>query len=212
MKYLYWLCVTILILTLFLYSCQNKPASKAAEIWNNTVTTHLEEEPISLKLPNVFKRTSRYRIKEDLPILNTEPERLKMLQNHLERLELMDNVVDIFVDTTTNFRILIICDTERMDFTKGDVTFMKMELETENKRLQAANPNFQYGDMYAKMNTNGKLVLAKYQYVIRNLILDTRMFNSIYYLTADAFSLIVFEMSDKPEEIENYLWSVKGHY
>ncbi len=49
-------------------------------------------------MPLGFKRSSRYRIQEDLPSLATDSAQLILIQNELELLEFEDGEIDVLDD------------------------------------------------------------------------------------------------------------------
>ena len=202
--------IPLVLFLILVFSCKQNQRPNSENIWNNTTQTSLDGESINFKKPNQLKRSSRYRIKEDLLTLNKDTSKLTLLQNQLEFLEFEDAEIDVFVDTTTNFRLIIIYNTQRINFNKKDVAIIKKKLKEINKNSELINPKLSYGQVKATMNGNGKLLLAKYKYEIINSTDNSKTYSSLYFLTAKAYTLVVFEFSDKSKDIEKYLWSVKS--
>ena len=72
-----------------------------------------------------------------------------------------------------------------------------------------ANPPLLYGDLKTQYKSNSNHKLARYTNVITNLLDDTKVYNSIYYLTGNTYTLVAYEFSQDDESFEKYLWSSK---
>jgi len=86
---------------------------------------------------------------------------------------------------------------------------LKKNIEIANNENEILNPNIEYGDLNAKMKMNSNLKLARYSTNITNKLTKNKVYNSIYYLTANSYSLVVYEFSEDESSIENYLWTTK---
>lgn len=87
---------------------------------------------------------------------------------------------------------------------------LKKQLASNNKDHERKNPNLEFGEIHAKMKTNTKHTLARYSTQIRNKLDRNKVYNSIYYLTGDSYSLVVYELSEDEESIEKYVWTTKS--
>ena len=202
--------IIVKILTLsFLIACGNNPESKQANDWKETTWEQLQQENIKLRIPNQLKRSSRYRIKEDLPVLATDSIKLRQIQNSLELLEFEDAEVDVFVDTTKTYRMIIICNTSKIDFNKTDAAILKQQLKANNENQQLSHPSLEFGEISAKLKGNQNHKLARYTTQIRNKLDDSKVYNSIYYLTGSSYTLVIYEFSEDEDSIEKYLWTTK---
>lgn len=191
------------------YSCGNKSSTREDGIWQNTSWQILEGENIQLRLPNELKRSSRFRIKEDLPALAGDTSMLRLIQNSLEVMEYEDAEIDVFVDTSQTFRLIIISNTEKIDFTGRDIAILKKSFELENIENQKLDSTLLFGEIEATMKANTKLTMARFTNEIREKLTNATMKNSIYYLTGPAYTLVVYEYADSSKLVEDYLWSLK---
>lgn len=98
----------------------NNQSKNQSHEWTDTNWVNLEQENIKLRVPKHLKKSSRFRIKEDLPILSRDSIKLKLVQNSLELLEFENSEIDVLVDTGKSYRLIIICHTQRIDFNITD--------------------------------------------------------------------------------------------
>lgn len=199
----------VLIITLSIISCRNTPKQVLSDEWTNTTWINLKEENIKLRIPNQLKATSRYRIKRDFPELSKDSNKLILVQKSLELLEFEDSEIDVLVDTTKAYRMIVICNTQRIDFNKTDASILKKQLKLNNEKSKQEMPTLRFGDITAKMKSNSKHKLARYTTKIQNTLDNSEVFNSIYYLTGDSYSLVVYEFSEDEDSIEKFLWTAK---
>ena len=190
-------------------SCSSDGKPESSDIWANTTWVTLEKEAIKFRKPNKLMRSSRYRIERDSPTIAKDKQMLRVLQNTLESLEFQDSEIDVFIDTTTYFHVLIICNVAPINFGARDVAIIKQQLTEQNRLAELTNPNLNYEEVNAKLKRSSEITLAKFETKIVDPTLNSSIYNSIYYLTTKSYSLIVYEFSDYRKDIENYLWSVK---
>ena len=190
-------------------SCSNEKEQKESNIWADTSWHNLENENIKIRLPNRLKRSSRFRLSQDLPVLSKDTNQLRLVENSLAMLEFEDSEIDIYFDTTKDYRLIIICNTQKIEFNKKDASILKKLIETNNQKTEKLYPNLEFGKLYAKLNSNSNLLMARYTTSIINKTENSQVYNSIYYLTGNAYTLIVYEFSEDEELIEQYLWATK---
>ncbi len=198
----------ILLLLIFSFSCSNKN-KKTTDEWKHTKWEQLQQENIRLRLPNNFKRSSRYRIKEDIPFLAENPEQLAIIQNRLESLEFKDAEIDVWIDTTYTFRMICIVDTSPIPFGKNEGLMLKNILKTTNQEIEYVQPNIEISPIKATMKTNKQHKLLRYSTSISNKELGNTIYNSIFFLTGESYTLVVTEFSEDEESIEKNLWTAK---
>ncbi|MFZ1790848.1 MAG: hypothetical protein WAT92_21165, partial [Saprospiraceae bacterium] len=191
----------------WLISCGNNQKEIQTNEWADTNWYNLDRENIKLRIPQNMKKTSRYRIKEDLPALANDTTQLALVQNSLEYLEFEDAEIDILIDTTKEFRMIIICNLARIDFNSKDVALLKQQLKVNNEEAAKSNPMLFYSEIKTEMKGNARHKLARYTTQIQNIMDNSKVFNSIYYLTGDSYTLVVYEFSEDEESIEKYLWT-----
>ncbi|MEO1715220.1 MAG: hypothetical protein AAFU60_17975, partial [Bacteroidota bacterium] len=159
--------------------------------------------------PPELKRSSRYRVYQDLPAIAEDSILLRLLQNSLEAMEFKDAEVDVFIDTTTAFRLVTISNIPRMEFNSTDATVLKTMLKRRMERSDLENPLIEFGELRASMKNSKTIKLARYQFIMTNSLDQTQLQETHYFLTGPSFSLYVWELADSPIEIEKYLWSLK---
>ena len=199
--------LSLVLIMLAADSCGSDKKHAQKDEWANTTWYQLSSENIKLKLPNQLKESSRYRLEEDLPLLTQDSSKLRLVQNALGILEFEDSEIDVFVDTTKTYRLIIICNTQRIDFNKSDAAVLKKQIEVQNQNDAALNTELVYGNILAQMKGNQSLKLVRYTTPISNLKDTNKVYNSIYYLTGNSYSLIVYEFSSDEELVEKYLWT-----
>ncbi len=200
--------IQIVILSL-LFACGNNSQSGQSTDWEGTRWEQLDQENIKLRIPNELKRSSRYRIQEDLPILAMDSTKLSLMQKSLEMLEFDDAEIDVFIDTTKTYRIIIICNTSKIDFGKTDVAIIKQQMILNNEQIQIEEPTLEFGEVTATLKANQNHKLATYTYQIENKTDFSKTHSSIYYLTGKSYTLVVYEFSEDEASIEKYLWTTK---
>ncbi|MFK7774228.1 MAG: hypothetical protein AB8F94_18915 [Saprospiraceae bacterium] len=198
-----------LLFVLATSSCSQNKNDNSKDQWGNAVWTNLDSELIKFRKPVNLKKSSRYRIKEDLPILALDSNKLFLFQKTLESLEFQDSEIDVFVDTTTAYRVLIICNTSKIDFTKNDASKLKKQMEIQHAEMEKLNPSLEYGPVKGKFNQSQNLKLIKFKTELTHVFNQNKIYSSIYYLTGSAYTLVIYEFSDNTTDIEKYLWTVK---
>ena len=118
------LLFTILIILQFT-SCKEDRKLKSLDPWANTTWFNLDNESIALRIPNNFKKSSRFRLKEDMAYQTKDSSQLLFMQNALENLEFNDSQIDVFVDTTSQFHLAVICNLPKFDFRRKDILVAK---------------------------------------------------------------------------------------
>lgn len=201
--------LTVLVPFLLITSCQNEKANDPNNEWANSSWQYLKNENIRIRIPHQLKPTSRYRLKDDLPFLARDTAQLRLIQNSLHLLEFEDSELDVFVDTTKAFRLVVICNIQRVEFNQNDAAIISKQLELSNQESADLNPNLEFGKIEATLQSTQHISMARYTTPIRNKLEDTQIFCSIYYLTARSFTLIVNEYSGDEELFEKYLWSAR---
>ena len=195
-----------------LFSCQEPSTSNTVKEnpWTGTTWEYLDGVPIKFRKPSALKRSSRYRIYKDLPSVAKDTVLLLLLQNSLKAMEYQDKEVDVFIDTTTEFRLITMSNMPRMDFNAIDATVLKTRIKKRIKQADIENPFIEFGELKASMKNSKTIQLARFQYIMTNRLDQTQLQETHYFLTGPSFSLYVWELADSPVEIEKYLWSLKA--
>lgn len=189
--------------------CSNNKHENETDEWAGTNWVQLRNENLLLRLPEEFKISSRFRIKEDLPIAQKFPNQLVIMQNYLEYLESLDSEIDVLIDTTKEYRMVIICNTKKMTIGKNGANLIRNQLETNLERNQKSNPLIKFSKMKGIWKENTTHQLAKYTTEITDVLESKTFYNSIYFLTGPSFTLNIYEISNEPDSIEKYLWTSK---
>lgn len=203
------LLLYILTFLVLVCSCANEQKSPTSNQWKNSSWIQLEKENISLRLPNQFKRSSRYRLEEDLSLQSSDSISLKLTQKWLRILEFEDSEIDVYVDTSATYRFVMICNLTRIAYTPTDIGVLKKSIENDNKRLAALNPDLHYGEVEANMSRAGEKLLSRITTEVTNTQNNAKVFKSIYFLTTDYYTLVVYEFSENADVIEKYLYTSK---
>jgi len=190
-------------------SCISNENKSGDEIMANSTWEFLSNESIKFRKPNNLKRSSRFRLKEDMPALANHPTKLLIFQNSLNEMEFSDSQIDVFVDTTTNFRIVIICNVDRIPFQKSDAIMLKQSIRNQLYKVENKTPNVTFSELQGKINATKTSIMASYSTKVIDMVENTYLNFSNHYLTGNAFTLVVYEYSDSDEGIEKYLWTTR---
>lgn len=190
-------------------ACGQSNKNRSTTVWPNTAWYQLTQEMIKLRLPSSFKKTSRHRLKRDLPVIASDSVRLRMMQNTLELLEFEDAVIDVFIDTTKESRIVIISNVPNFNISYKDFAEFKKKFISMTEKDRIKNPTLLFSDVDAKMKSNIQHTLARYSRKITNKFDLSDLYHSIYFLSGRSYSLMIYEFSKDEENIERCLWSTK---
>lgn len=200
------LCLPIIII---LVACEGNSGNKEESKWEGTRWERLMEENIKLRIPSQFKRSSRYNLNEDIPALAADSASLIYFQDQLEALEFTDSEIDVFIDTTKVFRIVIICNTEKIDFTQEDIGVMRYQLNAQIDELANSKSVMEYGEVSASFSETNMHKLALFNFKSKNTVDNSELYNSVYYLSGSSYSLVVYEYNSDEDMIQEYLWTTK---
>ncbi len=195
------------LLLIFSLSCENN--KKARPIFSNAQEHYLTNEEITVLLPKDFKRSSRYRLNEDMPLLKRDSARLRYIEDELRALEFEDRDIDVFVDTTFDYRFIIILNTERLSFRREDIAIIRTSVNKKHESQNYHNTSISIGDTKATINNNGSLTMARLTTPVYHKFFNSQTYNTTYFLTGAYQTLILYEFSESEDRIENYLWASK---
>ena len=195
------------LLFLFSFSCEDD--KKTRPIFADAQQHYLTNEEITLLLPKDFRRSSRYRLNQDMPLLKKDSARLRYIEDELMALEFEDRDIDVFVDTTLDYRFIIILNTEKLSFNREDVAIMRTSVNIENEAQNYNNPSINIGDTKATINNNGSLKMARLTTPVYHKFFESQTYNTTYFLTGVYQTLIIYEFSESAKRIEKYLWASK---
>ena len=176
----------------------------------NAQEVYLDGTQTLLKLPKHFKRSSRYRLKEDLPHLAKNASALATVQNSLEMLEFDDDAIDIFIDTISKFHQIIILDFEHTPLDKETGALLNNQIKESYIARELVNPGLKTKRLSAQMKGGNTLTFYKFKYKIEETILESNVhYSTTYLLTATNRSYAIFEVSETEDDLEQYLWALK---
>lgn len=198
----------LFILILALNSCESSVQKKSNK-WPDSIKIQLLQEQVFINMPNSFKRSSRYKIKQDMPLIGKDSSQLKIIQTSLEYMEFEDAEIDVFVDTTAKCRMIVIANTEHIPFDKKSGSIINSMLKDDYANLEKSNPLLKVTKLDSRMKSNNKQKVLKFKHEIANTLWDSKLYKSIYFITTKIQSFIVYEISIEKEDIEYYLWSIK---
>ena len=203
--------VVLLLFIIGLLACGGGKVNnkKTTDEWPDTKWYQLENENLKLRIPTQLKRSSRYRIHEDLKIIANDSTRLRLVQNSLESLEFKDAEIDVLIDTTKDYRIIIICNIGLIEFDKTDATVLKQRLKSKYENDALNNPDMEFSEITAQIKQNSNHKLLRYSIEIQNKFSYDKVYHSLYYLNGDSYTLVVYEYSEDEESFEKHLWTSK---
>lgn len=204
---------SIFYLTLFsfscLLSCKNQDQGKSKSELVNTKWVYLDNENIKILLPKQFKKSSRYRIKEEFSNNVIDSSSLRAIENSLELLEFDDSYIDVYVDTTKKYRLIVIMNIASMEFNESDARLLKGMVKNYHKNIANQNTNLLIKEKEAVFKRNKNHRLSFFKTLIQNRSDQNSMFKTLYFLVGDSYSLVIHEFSIDAETIDNYLWHTK---
>jgi len=198
--------ILAVVLILFLLFGPQTPKQNNS-IFDNTTNHYLTNEDIRVNLPNCFKRSSRYRLKEDIPFLKSDSATLRFVEDELMALEFEDRDVDVYVDTTLDYRFIVICNIDKILFSNNDAAILKRTIKMQNQKMAERNPSLNFGIVEATINNNSDLIMARFTTPVANIFQNTSVYNSVYFVTGDVHTLVVYEFSESEAKVEDFLWT-----
>ncbi len=221
-------CCFLLLFSLLIVACTSGEEEKAVE--NTRIDSHtnpkeknpekptaenskkfqLTNETISILLPLGFKHSDRPHIKEDIPAMKTDPLLMVPLQGGIDDLRSEDDFPDLFVDTLSDYRFVLVhnfqyleLDKEvqdaiekylhkRMDFLETLVRFIKVQRQsidyTETENHNRFKVRYLVTD---KENPNHKIWLT------------------MYFIATANQSYYIFMASATEDDLEAYLTAIE---
>ncbi len=202
--------IAFLLFTItLLFSCSGKKPEGIALKFENTHWVQLEREVTRIRVPNGFKRTSRFRLHEDLPVLNKDTFFLRSVENALHMGEFSDEYIDVFVDTTVEFRLCIIYDAELLPFDKETARLLSANLDAQIREIESLNPEMGYEKVDAKLVGNKDLTFLKSKYLVTNYFTGDRLYHTMFIGTTPLRTLTIVEISSQALDLELNILSIK---
>ncbi len=196
--------------TIFLLSLGSCNRSSPPDLYAGAQTIHLAKESATLKLPTYFKRSSIYRLSEDIPYLSEDTNFLQSIEETLKSFEFEDSVLDILVDTTSELRCLIIADEQRFEIDEMSGNILNKQLEEQFRQLDEESLFLEINKIDSKMKMNSKIEMLKYKYEFVNTLNRNSYYRTFFFVSNPSRSLFIIEISVEGIDVEDYLWTVKG--
>ena len=176
----------------------------------DTTEEYLEGESIRFRKPARLARTSRYFLERDLPWLREDSTKLASVQRALYLMEFRDEHIDVFVDTVSRDRLVVIANTGPIDFTNGEAAALRADLQYQSDEMAALDTTVVRGPIEGQLKGTGELRMARYAQRLSLVADGASWMHRSYFLTGSRFTLLVTEVATDEGLIEPYLWSVKS--
>ena len=194
---------------LFLAACGGKQETASSVSWEGTKDHYLSGTSTSIKLPDSFKSSSKYRIREDLPGLKKSGATLFVIQDALEKFESEDERIDVFIDTSSNYRFVTILDApDKISIDKGSAAKLGKILMEDYGKMALSRKNIAVNKLESKIKNNNQQKLAKFKFEIKDKRKGTKTYATSFFITTSTRTLVIHEFSDSEEDLEFYTWSL----
>lgn len=189
------------------------PKQEETVSWDNTTDHYLKGKTVSVKLPESFVESSRYRIQEDVPALKSNSTALEVVQKALEKYEQNDQSVDLFIDTTSQYHFVTILDTdEKISLDKSSAAKLGKVLMEDYKKMDLSKRGVEITRLESNIKKNTIQKLAKFKFEINDKRKRNKTYVTSFFITNSTRTLIWHEFSDSKDDLEYYTWSVKENY
>ncbi len=206
-----FLRISIFASFFFLTGCSESTTSKPPPLnLENAQEITLLGEDIVLNLPNLLKRSSRYSLANDIPALRQDSLALYLIQNMLEGLEFEDSEIDVFVDTTSSFHTLVILNVAYMPFDKNIGAMLNKSIRENYEQIESNLGYVRFEKMESTIKRRSTLQSMKFKYKISNLADQSVHYRTIYFMSNDRRSFVIYEDAAEEEDFEEFLWTIKG--
>lgn len=196
------------LIALGIWSCNQTPPPP--DLFAGAQTIKLAEESATLKLPAFFQRSSIYRLSEDIPYLKEDTSFFRSIEMTLEAFVFEDKELDILVDTTSELRVLIIADAQRFEIDETSGKILNKQLGEQTRQQDEENLFLEINKIDSKMKMNSEIQMLKYKFEFVNTLNRSSHYRSLFFISNPSRSLLVIEISVEGNDIEDYLWTVKG--
>lgn len=181
----------------------------SSSIWDSCEVVQLQDIHASLLLPRKFKKTSKYKLRQDLPLLNSDQELSEKILLFLEAFEFNDSSIDVFYENGKELNLVTLINNQRMAFDSHIGNQLKAVLNAYYQEIaQDSKVSIQPMDNYIKHTD--KLQMMKFKHKIELIQEEsTSYYQSIFFINTPIQLFVVKQISLEESDIENYLWSLK---
>lgn len=187
-------------------SCSSKKSN--SEIWDSCTERKLDMLHATILLPEEFKRTSKYKLVNDIPLLNENLDLQDQVLKFLNAFEFKDSSLDAFYAANKELNLVTILNDKRVEFDSKLGNQLKAIINAYYKNLEIENSLSVISiDNYIK-NTD-KLQMMKFKHRFENKVHGNSYFQSIFFVNTQAQLFVVKQISLEESDVEDYLWSLK---
>jgi hypothetical protein len=170
---------------------------------------YLKDTHLKIWLPKGFRESGVNRLRNDFKFLKQDTTLIHFFERAMNRMEFLDADMDVFSDTSSNFRMLIILDAERipLDQTSGSLLAKKIKEQHEEEELESG-----WNITYTKLETTFKKAIKgeffKFKYKITSTS-GQQLFDIRYALSTDSRTFLIFEFSETEDDLENSIAKIQ---
>lgn len=194
-------------------SCKNGQDNQQAVDWGDSKEHYLKGKGVTIKLPSGFVESSRYRIQEDVPALNNKSASVEVVQDALTEFERNDATIDVFVDTTSQYRFITILDVaEKIALDKSAAAKLGKRLMEDYEKMDLSKRGVSVDRIQSNIKKNNLQKLAKFKFEISERNKKSKTYVTSFFITNSTRTVIIHEFSDSKEDLEFYTWSLNENY
>lgn len=170
----------------------------------------LTSKKATILLPSIFDRSNLNRLMEDNLILRKDTSFLKSIELSLETFAFEEGEMDVFVDTTNELRCLIIADIPKVEIDEETSKILNEQIADQFKKLEEDHLFLEIHKIDANLKIKDKIAVLKNKYEFVDALNRVSYYRSIFFVTHLKRSLLIIEISIEGNDIEDYIWTMKG--
>jgi len=200
--------IYILLLSIILcLSCSS--AEKQNDPFGDAKSHKIGETTANIRLPKTFKRSSKYRMKEDIPALSYDSITYNSMIRILERNSFEKNTSDLFVDTSSILHFIHIVQIEHTPLNKTNAAMLKGMINTSYRTAEEMNANLSIVEEGSNIQSNNNATLLRFKHHIKNWSVPDDGFYSNYFVyTTKSNTYIISEVREDNKDHSRFLWSI----
>ncbi len=180
------------------------------DLFPDAQTIQLKGSEVTLKLPADFVPTSPAQLTGDFPAMAGDTSFLKLTATFFSRFGAQDPTLDVLVDTTSEFRCLIMAAGPGFEMDEAMGKRLNQELGDYFRGVEEDDLFLDIHKMDAAFKGNDQVKFFKYKQEVVRTNNRASYYQSLYMLRIQEWSLLMIEFSVDGDDVEEYLWSVKG--
>ena len=134
---------------------------------------------------------------------------MMITQRALEALEFDDAEIDVFVDTNSNLNFLVIINIRHAPFDKDVAAVLNQQIQNSYQQMVSFNPNLKAEKLASTMQGTNAMKSMKFKHKITFLPTDQSQYETIFFVTTEYRSYAIRQISIDPEDIGDFIWSIK---